>query len=103
MIRRFKQLILPYAVYGFILGSLEIINGPIEVWLYWVKILYGGKSAQGVYWYITVLFMSQYMITFLWDRVKNTKVLCLIFFYVYNWNCYFKSLCQFKGQCVIYY
>lgn len=83
MIRKFKQLMLPYVVYSFILGSLEIVNGPTEVWLYWVKTLYGGKSAQGVYWFITVLLTSQCMITFLWNRVKSTKILSQIFILMY--------------------
>ena len=76
--RRAEYLLVPYCSFAFVIGLCKLPNGIKEVMKYWLKILYGGKAAPGVYWFVTVLFLSQVLIVYLYQRLNSGKSVLLI-------------------------
>lgn len=73
IIRKCKVFLIPYMAYTFILGWFEIRSGFKAVFVYWFRALYGGEAAGGVYWFITVLLLSEILIVKIENRVYDYR------------------------------
>lgn len=72
--RKSKSFLIPYCVYAFITGLFEIQNGIKQVAMHMIRCLYGGELAGGVYWFITVLLISEIALVLIRKVVWNKKI-----------------------------
>lgn len=78
-----KDLLLPYLVYSFLLGLEKIPYGVKEVLTHYARCVYGGEVAGGVYWYITVLLISEITIVIIENRIQKCFAKSLIYVAMY--------------------
>lgn len=83
ILKKISHFLVPYFIFAFVLGLFEIRNGIKGVFTYWIRTLYGGEVAGGVYWFITVLLLSEIIVCIIENRVHNSKVRTAIYISMY--------------------
>lgn len=81
--RKFKNLLIPHLSYTLLIGLFNIGSGIKDYLIHIERCLVFVEKAAGVYWFIPVLFLSQAMIVFIENRIKNTKLKLLIYSAMY--------------------
>lgn len=81
--KKCKDLLLPYLVYSFLLALVKIPYGIKEVLTHCARCMYGGEVAGGVYWYITVLLISEITIVIIENRIQKCFTKSLIYVAMY--------------------
>ncbi|MCR5090209.1 MAG: acyltransferase family protein [Oscillospiraceae bacterium] len=83
IIKKVKGYLIPYCAYALLSGLFKYPYGIKDIVTYWLRCLYGGEVAGGVYWFITVLLLSEITTVLLYNKIQNKKCLALIICIMY--------------------
>lgn len=88
VISKFKRLMIPYISYLLVFGAILFIQGSMAFDVKSVvKLIYGGKLLGGlfsVFWFVTVLFISLIILSFLTYRVRSSNLLIFLMIAMYS-------------------
>lgn len=78
-----KKLLLPYLAYSLLLSLAKFPYGVKEILIHCVRCAYGGEAVGGVYWYVTVLLISEVSIVIIENRIQKSFAKSLIYAAMY--------------------